>query len=199
MKALSYFDYICLIVGLFNDPLKGSDYISSGQFWNIEFDKVWRKNRVSFSHGGGVQSRSPYCVHSARRPLLAYCTCPGWLWWWWRIWWNEDWQGKPKYSEKTCPSATLSATDPTYQSRARTRAAAVGSQRLTAWAMARPLHVLLWGMVCCPRVREKPWNASVMISNLQIWIGTRDLSNTKKWLSPRNSESIIFRRENCMI
>jgi hypothetical protein len=30
---------------------------------------------------------------------LAYCTCPGWLWWW-RIRWNEDWQ------EKTCPSAT---------------------------------------------------------------------------------------------
>jgi hypothetical protein len=22
------------------------------------------------------------------------------------IWWNEDWQGKPKYSEITCPSAT---------------------------------------------------------------------------------------------
>jgi hypothetical protein len=32
---------------------------------------------------------------------LAYCTCPGWLWGW-SIWWN-DWQEKPKYSEKTCP------------------------------------------------------------------------------------------------
>jgi hypothetical protein len=41
------------------------------------------------------------------RPLLAYCTSP---WWWW----NEDWQGKPKYSEKTCPSATLSTTNPTW-------------------------------------------------------------------------------------
>jgi hypothetical protein len=29
-------------------------------------------------------------------------------------WWNEDWQGKPKYSEKTCPSATLSTTNPTW-------------------------------------------------------------------------------------
>jgi hypothetical protein len=30
--------------------------------------------------------------------------------WWWlrRNWWNIDWQGKPKYSEKTCHSATLS-------------------------------------------------------------------------------------------
>jgi hypothetical protein len=28
----------------------------------------------------------------------------------WSNWWNEDWQGKPKYSEKTYPSATLSTT-----------------------------------------------------------------------------------------
>jgi hypothetical protein len=42
-------------------------------------------------------------------PIVA---CPGWLWW--RIWWNEDWQGKPKYSEKTRSSATLSATNPTW-------------------------------------------------------------------------------------
>jgi hypothetical protein len=40
---------------------------------------------------------------------LAYCTCPGWLWWW-RIWWNEDWQ----YSEKTRPSAILFTTNPTW-------------------------------------------------------------------------------------
>jgi hypothetical protein len=51
-------------------------------------------------------------VHSVRRPLLAYCTCPGWLWGW-RIWWNKDWQGKPKYSEKTCPNVTLSTTNST--------------------------------------------------------------------------------------
>jgi hypothetical protein len=25
----------------------------------------------------------------------------------WNNWWNEIWQGKPKYSEKTCPSATF--------------------------------------------------------------------------------------------
>jgi hypothetical protein len=75
-------------------------------------------------------------VHSAHRPLLAYCTCPGWLRWR-RIWWNEDWQGKPKYSEKTCPSATLSTANPTCQTRARTQATALGSQQLTAWALAQ--------------------------------------------------------------
>jgi hypothetical protein len=48
-------------------------------------------------------------VHSALRPPMAYCASPGWLWWW-RNRWN-DWQGKPKYSEKTCPSAALSTTN----------------------------------------------------------------------------------------
>jgi hypothetical protein len=28
----------------------------------------------------------------------------------WSNWWNEFWQGKPKYSEETCPGATLSTT-----------------------------------------------------------------------------------------
>jgi hypothetical protein len=27
-------------------------------------------------------------------------------------WWNDDWQGKQKYSEKTCPNAVLSITNP---------------------------------------------------------------------------------------
>jgi hypothetical protein len=36
-------------------------------------------------------------------------------WWWlWSSRWNENWQGKPKYSEITCPSATLSTTNPTW-------------------------------------------------------------------------------------
>jgi hypothetical protein len=35
-------------------------------------------------------------------------------WWVWSIRWNENWQGKPKYLEKTCPSATLSTTNPTW-------------------------------------------------------------------------------------
>jgi hypothetical protein len=82
---------------------------------------------------------SPYWVYSALRPLMAYCTCPGW-WWELRSWWNERfWHGKPKYSDRICPDATLSTTNPTCQTRARTRAPAVGSQRLTASAVARPL------------------------------------------------------------
>jgi hypothetical protein len=67
--------------------------------------------------GGGTES-TRHVGHS-----MAYCTCPGW---------NEDWQEKPKYSEKTCHSATLSTTNPICQIRARNRAAAMGSQRLAA-------------------------------------------------------------------
>jgi hypothetical protein len=61
------------------------------------------------SVGVGVQLGSLGMV-ATDWPIVA---CPGWLWWW-RIWWNEDWQGKPKYSEKTRPSATLSTTNPTW-------------------------------------------------------------------------------------
>jgi hypothetical protein len=43
---------------------------------------------------------------------------------------NVFFQGKPKYSKKICPDATLSTIDPTCQTRPRTRAAAVESQRL---------------------------------------------------------------------
>jgi hypothetical protein len=55
----------------------------------------------------GVESN---WVHSALQPAMAYCAGPVWLWWW-RNWWNDDWQGKPKYSGKTCPSAALSTTN----------------------------------------------------------------------------------------
>jgi hypothetical protein len=36
-------------------------------------------------------------------------------WWWMRSSrWNENWQGKPEYSEKNCPSATLLTTNHTW-------------------------------------------------------------------------------------
>jgi hypothetical protein len=53
------------------------------------------------------------------------------------------WQGKPKYSEKSCPD-----TSPTCQTRARTRASAVGSQGLTASAIARPVSILRLYIFC---------------------------------------------------
>jgi hypothetical protein len=53
---------------------------------------------------------SGYCGHYW--PIVS---APDDRWCWlWRNWWNEHWQGKSKYSEKTCPSATLSTTDLTW-------------------------------------------------------------------------------------
>jgi hypothetical protein len=44
----------------------------------------------------------------------------------------NEWQGKLKYSEETYPSAALATTDPTLDlPQSRTRAASVGSRRLT--------------------------------------------------------------------
>jgi hypothetical protein len=59
-------------------------------------------------------------------------------WWVWSSRWNENWQGKPKYSEKTCTVPLCPPQIPHDLTWDRTRVAAVGSRRLTAWAMARP-------------------------------------------------------------
>jgi hypothetical protein len=88
----------------------------------------------------GVESRSTrHCGH-----LMAYCVSPGWLWQW-RNRWN-DWQGKPKYSEKTCPSAALPTKNPTccpYANPGRRG----GKPASIRWAAARPevdLEYILW-------------------------------------------------------
>jgi hypothetical protein len=74
------------------------------------FVNEWYQLSFFNSHSGGW---SPNGSTRHVGHWMAYCTCPGWLWWW-RIWWNEEWQGKPKYSEKTCPIVSLSTTNPTW-------------------------------------------------------------------------------------
>jgi hypothetical protein len=94
------------------------------------------------------------------RPL---CVCPGWLWGW-RSWRNERfWQGKPKYSEKTCPDTTLSTTIPNCQIRERTRAATAGRQRLTASAMARSFCFINVGYIFTRLLLIQPFRISVQI------------------------------------
>jgi hypothetical protein len=46
----------------------------------------------------------------------AIVPAPNDRWWWmWSSGWNENRQGKPKYSQKTCPSSTLSTTYSTWR------------------------------------------------------------------------------------
>jgi hypothetical protein len=65
-------------------------------------------------------------------------------WWLWSSWWNENWQGKPKDSEKPCPSATLSTTNPTWPdlgSNPGHRGGKPATNRLsygTAWRYSNP-------------------------------------------------------------
>jgi hypothetical protein len=63
-------------------------------------------------------------VHLVRRPLLAYFTSPG--------------RGNRSTWRKPAPVTLCSPQIPHYLTWDRIRATAVGSQRLTAWAMARP-------------------------------------------------------------
>jgi hypothetical protein len=95
----------------------------------LRFISVTRSRTVSSSPWAGDQL--------VARPLLLDCDDGG------EVGGMNGFGRKPKYSEKTCPDATLSTTNTTCHTRARTRAAAVESQRLTASAMARPLHYAL--------------------------------------------------------
>jgi hypothetical protein len=62
-------------------------------------------------------------------------------WWACSSRWNENWQGKPKYSEQTYPIATLSTINPTWPDLGPKPAAAVGSRPLTASATARHTYL----------------------------------------------------------
>jgi hypothetical protein len=54
---------------------------------------------------------SPLGTSAINWPIVP---APNERWWMWSSRWNEYWQGKPKYLQKTCPSATLSAINPTW-------------------------------------------------------------------------------------
>jgi hypothetical protein len=83
--------------------------------------------------GGGVKL-SPIGTSVTIWPAVL---APDDRWWWmWSSRWNENLQGKPKYSEKTCPSTTLFTTNPSWPDLGSNRGATVGSRRLSAWAKA---------------------------------------------------------------
>jgi hypothetical protein len=98
----------------------------------------WIKTLISprasiffFSYLGQGETDSESTLYVGH--YFVYYTSPGW--WAWNSRWNENWQGKPKYLEKICPCATLCTTNPTCPDLRSN----LGSWRLTAWAIARPL------------------------------------------------------------
>jgi hypothetical protein len=75
---------------------------------NLSFDSVALKYKGLVSLGG--VRVSPLGTSATNWPIVPASDGT----WAWSNWWNENWQGKPKYSEKTCPSATLFTTNPTW-------------------------------------------------------------------------------------
>jgi hypothetical protein len=128
LVAAKFMNLICSVTGMtsFKAGWASVEAIKKMPLPGIESDWL-------LSRGGW----SPNWVHSARRPLLAYCTCPRWLWGW-RIWSKEDCRGNRSTRRKPAPAPICPPQIPLAQNRARTRTDAVGSQWLTAWAMARP-------------------------------------------------------------
>jgi hypothetical protein len=83
---------------------------------------------------------SPLGMSATNWPILPV---PDDRWWVWSSQWNDNLQGKPKYSEKTCPSVTLSITNPTWTDLGSNSGSHGGSRRLTAWALTWPFSVYI--------------------------------------------------------
>jgi hypothetical protein len=82
------------------------------------------------------------------------------------------------YSEKTCPDPTLSTANPTCQTRALTRAAALGSQQLTAqlWRGRLAIERMRYLSACVfARVRVRVW-----LRNIHAAV------STERWMQPRS-------------
>jgi hypothetical protein len=109
---------------------------------------------------GGVQV-GPLGTAATDWPIL---TCPAWLWL--RIWWNEDWQGKLEYSEITRPAPLFPPQIPLDQTRDRSQIAAVRNQRLTAWAMARPLHMIAFKLFVISFVAFSYYNLKHLMNSI---------------------------------
>jgi hypothetical protein len=71
---------------------------------------LWPDLNTCFLVSWGGVRLSPLCTPATNWPIVP-APDDRWVW---SVWWNENWQGNPKYSEETCPSATSSTTNPTW-------------------------------------------------------------------------------------
>jgi hypothetical protein len=63
--------------------------------------------------------------------------------WVWSIWRNENWQEKPKYSEKTCLTATLLTTNPIFHDRGSNTSCRDGKSKTTFLSYGT-VRILIW-------------------------------------------------------
>jgi hypothetical protein len=100
-------------------------------------------------------------------------------WWVWSSWWNKNWHGKLKYSEKTCPSAILSTTNPTWPVLGSNPGRHNGKLATNHWAVARPLSFLVQ---VTPEGREEDFHVlchpQVIVNG---WMGPSDATKHFRW------------------
>jgi hypothetical protein len=107
----------------------------------------------------------------------------------WSNWWNEDWQGKPKYSEKTCPSATLSTTNPTWPDPGSNPGRRNGKPVTNRWSNGAALVHTKWDSKKMCRPHESKIGQSVVGHNMRAYgyLNTPSIFTAlKHWLSMRN-------------
>jgi hypothetical protein len=128
------------------------------------------------SHSGWL---SPNCVHSARRPLLAYCTCLGDC---------EDGEfdemkigrGNRSTRRKPAPAPLCPPQIPLDQTRAPTWAAAVGNQRLAASAVEDYIWIA-WKVQFASGIKFPT-------KHIQATVFTHLLSSQNPWMLNGNIE-----------
>jgi hypothetical protein len=85
---------------------------------------------------------SPLGTSATNWPIVP---APDDRWWAWSSLWNEDWQGKPKYSEKTYSSDTLSTTNPTWHDLGSNPGRRGGNPAINRLCYGTALHIgLSW-------------------------------------------------------
>jgi hypothetical protein len=111
-------------------------------------------------------------------PIVPY---PDDRWWMWSGRWNENWQGKPKYSEKTCLSTTLSTTNSIWaylgSNPGRRRGKPAAKRLRHGTADKRPWLNRGINQEFCRKVWGKPLQTSMRISAVLADVWTKDLPN----------------------
>jgi hypothetical protein len=87
---------------------ENTDFFQFYRTWSTSSRSQWPHGLLFFSHGARL---SPHGTAPTVWPIVP---APGDRWYVWSSRRNKNWQGKPKYSEKTCPSAILSTTNSTW-------------------------------------------------------------------------------------
>jgi hypothetical protein len=135
--------------------------------------KVTRKKCFLVSWGG--VRLSPFGTSATNWPIVPV---PDDRRWTWSSRWNENWQGKPKYSEKTCPSVTFTTTNhiwPDLGSNPGRR----GWKPATVWAMAwlaSRVHFCSWFL---QSIVEGEFNPQLTFIYEEAWFHLKGYINTQ--------------------